>query len=40
MRLLTAVPKSYDFVFTSGLDDWIDSSRSGCHVWENRQRFD
>ena len=39
MRLLTT-SRSYDFVFTSGLDDWIDSVKERMHVWENRRRFD
>jgi hypothetical protein len=39
MRLLTP-SRSYDFVFTSGLDDWIDSVKERMHVWENRRRFD
>ena len=39
MRLLTET-RSYDFVFHSGLDDWIDSVKERLDVWENRRRFE
>jgi hypothetical protein len=39
MRLLTE-EKSYDVLFPSGLDDWINSLRERRRVWENRQRFE
>jgi hypothetical protein len=39
MRLQTE-SRSYDFVFTGGLDDWIASLKERRHLWEIRQRFD
>ncbi len=39
MRLLAAA-RSYDFVFHSGLDDWIDSVKERLDIWENRRRFE
>lgn len=39
MRLMTE-SRAYDFVFMSGLDDWIASLKERRHVWENRQRFE
>ena len=39
MRLLTET-RSYDFVFHSGLDDWIDSVKERLDIWENRRRFE
>jgi hypothetical protein len=39
MRLLTEA-RTYDFLFPSGLDDWINSLRERRRVWENRQRFE
>ena len=39
MRLLTEA-RSYDFVFHSGLDDWIDSVKERLNIWENRRRFE
>jgi hypothetical protein len=39
MRLHTT-SRSYDFVFLTGLDDWIDSVKERLDVWEIRARFD
>jgi hypothetical protein len=31
--------RSFDFLFPSGLDDWIESLRDRLEVWERRSRF-
>lgn len=31
--------KKYDFVFHSGLDDWMDAVGERMSIWENRRRF-
>ena len=38
MRLVTE-PKGFDFVFMSGLDDWISAVEDRLRIWENRRRF-
>ena len=38
MRLHTG-SRDYDFVFPTGLDDWIASLKERRQIWENRQRF-
>jgi hypothetical protein len=39
MRLVTE-SRDYDFVFHTGLDDWIDSVKERLNLWEIRQRFE
>jgi hypothetical protein len=31
--------RNYDFVFVSGLDDWIDAVEERMRIWVNRQRW-
>lgn len=38
MRLRTT-SRTYDFVFPTGLDDWMASVKERRQIWENRQRF-
>lgn len=38
MRVRT-MSRHYDFVFPSGLDDWMASVKERWQTWENRQRF-
>jgi hypothetical protein len=38
MRLITG-SKSFDFLFMSGLDDWISAVEDRLRIWENRRRF-
>jgi len=38
MRLRTPA-RTYDFLFTGGLDDWMASVKERRQIWENRQRF-
>ena len=39
MRILTR-DRNYDFVFVSGLDDWIDAVKERMRIWDNRRRWD
>jgi hypothetical protein len=36
---LTTQSRTYDFVFPTGLDDWMASVKERRQIWENRQRF-
>lgn len=38
MRLVVG-GATYDFVFMSGLDDWIDAVNERLEVWANRRKF-
>lgn len=38
MRVRTE-SRSYDFVFPTGLDDWMASVKERRDIWDNRQRF-
>ncbi len=37
---LKSVDKSYDFLFPTGLDDWIAAVEERMQIWERRQRFE
>jgi hypothetical protein len=39
MRVRTEA-KSYDFVFHTGLDDWLDAVGERMRIWQTRRRFD
>jgi len=37
---LNAADKRYEFLFTTGLDDWIAAVEERMEIWERRRRFE